>query len=142
MLPGATTATAGIDNLAKYMATSMTEAADPASDTQWARRPASRRSRCRGPAHPACVQPSVLGHSARRAGRVLALDRVPRPACTRGWQAWEDNQTTRSRSKKHTHRPWGIVRMLTSEDRPAASEAAGLESLMECPAARAADLGR
>ena len=65
-----------------------------------------------------------------------------RPACTRGWQAWEDNQTTRSRSKKHTHRPWGIVRMLTSEDRPAASEAAGLESLVECPAARAADLGR
>ena len=49
-----------------------------------------------------------------------------RPACTRGWQAWEDNQTTRSRSKKHTHRPWGIVRMLTSEDRPAASEASWL----------------
>ena len=63
MLPGATTATAGIDNLAKYMATSMTEAADPASDAQWARRPAGRRSRCRGPAHPASVQPSVLGHS-------------------------------------------------------------------------------
>jgi hypothetical protein len=28
-----------------------------------ARRPAGRRSRYRGPAHPACVQPSVLGHS-------------------------------------------------------------------------------
>jgi hypothetical protein len=42
-------------NLAKYMTKSMTEAADPASDTQTsARRPAGRRSRCRALLPPAC----------------------------------------------------------------------------------------
>ena len=48
-----------IGNLAKYMTTSMTEAADPASDTQTgARRPAGRRSRCRTPlTQPAATRP-------------------------------------------------------------------------------------
>jgi hypothetical protein len=45
------------------MTTSMTEAADPASDTQWAHVDRLAAALYRGPAHPACVQPSVLGHS-------------------------------------------------------------------------------